>query len=165
MPLEILHKENSAPTRKDPRRSRHGKGRAPTTSRQWTDKSCSTLGTRSIFGNTTSREILGNRQFPSLFYSFSYNLPVFSFTFATIFLCLFSPRGRYFFYKRIFFKEEYSGTFSTWMFITSGYTIQATKSTTWTDHHNGELIYKSTKWTDHPKGEITAHKVDGSPKR
>ena len=37
-------------------------------------------------------------------------------------------------------------------------------STKWTDHQNGELIYKSTKWTDHPKGEITVHKVDESPK-
>ena len=35
-------------------------------------------------------------------------------------------------------------------------------STRWTDHQNGELIYKSTKWTDHTKRKITDHKVDGS---
>ena len=42
--------------------------------------------------------------------------------------------------------------------------LQVTKSTKWTDHHNGVIIYKSTEWMDHPKGEITVHKVDRSPR-
>ena len=40
------------------------------------------------------------------------------------------------------------------------------QSTKWTDHPNGEIIYKkSTRWTDHLTGENNlVHKVDGSPK-
>ena len=36
-------------------RSRHGRGRAHTTSKQWTEGSFSTHGTRNTFGDTTSR--------------------------------------------------------------------------------------------------------------
>ena len=41
---------------KDYTGSRHGRGRAPTTSRRWMDGNFNTNGTWSTFGNTTSRD-------------------------------------------------------------------------------------------------------------
>ena len=70
MLLETLRKGSLALTGKDPTGSRHGKGRAPTTSRCWTDENFSTYGTQSTYGNTTSRDDMKNDdvpQFPSLF--------------------------------------------------------------------------------------------------
>ena len=70
MLLETLRKGSLALTRKDLTGSCHGKGRAPTTSRRWTDKNFSTHGTRSTYGNTISRDDVKNDnvpQFPSLF--------------------------------------------------------------------------------------------------
>ena len=70
MLLETLRKGSLALTRKDPTGSRHGRGRAPTTSRRWTVESFSTHGTRSTCVNTTSSDDVKNddvRLFPNLF--------------------------------------------------------------------------------------------------
>ena len=53
---KTLHKESLDQIRKGIIGSRHGRGRAPTTSKQWTDRNFSTHGTRNTFGNTTSRD-------------------------------------------------------------------------------------------------------------
>ena len=70
MLLKTLRKGSLALTGKDLTRSRHGRGRAPTTSRLWTDKNFSTHGTRSTCANTTGRDDVKDNDvplFPSLF--------------------------------------------------------------------------------------------------
>ena len=93
MLLKTLHKGSLDRTRKDPIGSHHGRGRAPTTSRHWTDKNFSTHGTRSTFENTTSRDDVKEDDvplFPSLF-----NFTATSFLFRQVllqyFYCLFKP--------------------------------------------------------------------------
>ena len=70
MLLKTIRKGSLDRTGKDLTRSRHGKGKVPTTSRRWTDESFSTHGIRSTFGNTTSRDYVKEDDvpiFPSLF--------------------------------------------------------------------------------------------------
>ena len=83
-----------------------------------------------------------------VYFIFSYNLPVFLSLCYNLFVPFKAQGGRYFFYKRIFFKEEYSDTALIFHM----------------DFYYEWICY--TKWTDHPKGEMTykVHKVDGLPK-
>ena len=53
---DLMLRKVMGATGKDPTGSRHGRGRAPTTSRCWMDRNFSTYGTRSTFGNTTGRD-------------------------------------------------------------------------------------------------------------
>ena len=79
--------QRQALTGKDLTGSRHGRGRAPTTSRRWTDESFNTHGTRSTYKNTTSRDnvkINDVSQFPSLF-NFTATTSFTQTNFATIF--------------------------------------------------------------------------------
>ena len=157
MPLEILNKESSAPIGKDATGSYHGRGRGRTTSRQWTDKSGSTHGTRSIYGNTTSRDNMKDSddpQFPSLF-NFITSFPLI--IFATIFCAFLSLKGQVLFLQMHFhFKEElfrhnrvFLLKFSKKGRITVGADdYQSPQSGRIT--HRVRISTKSTKWTDHP---------------
>ena len=146
-------------TRKGLIGSHHGRGRAPTTSRQWTDGSFSTRGTRNTFENTTSRD--DGRQPPPIFQLIYLFLLVFNFAnfllfeqvFATIvFSTLLSPRGRYFFTTLNFMDNIQTKL----CFITtvSGRTLQGLtarlvrKPNVPPPPHKGKILHKSTKWTD-----------------
>ena len=95
--------------------SRHGRGRAPTTSKQWTDENFSTHGTRNTFGNTTSRD--DGQQLPPIpqfiyFTSFFKFFDKFSFIWTSFcydnFQYPFKPKGASTFSTTLNFMEEHS---------------------------------------------------------
>ena len=94
-------------------KSHHGRGRAHTTSKQWTEGSFSTHGIRNTFGNTTSRN---DSQLPPIpqsiyinwsfdcFLAFCLNKPCYNDFFSTFL----SPRGQVLFSTALNFMEKHS---------------------------------------------------------